>query len=109
MRLPTLAFGGCATRLRFAVNMQRPDRVAPPGVHVVGNFQALAGYAADGDPAALPLTDDNATACTRPQIALPAPGRFQYRFVNGNTWAGAETVPAACGHAMAAATANRTV
>ena len=108
VRLPIVAFGGCAPRLRFAVDMTG-QTVARTGVHVVGNFQALAGYGANNDATALPLTDDNNDGIYEVTISLPAPGMFQYRFVNGNTLAGAETVPAACGTADASGTLLRVV
>ncbi|GAA4363163.1 hypothetical protein GCM10023185_31660 [Hymenobacter saemangeumensis] len=96
LRLPIAAFGGCATQLRFAVNMSG-QTVGVGGVHVVGNFQSLAGYGANWDATAIPLRDDDRDGIYEVQISLPAPGRFLYRFVNGSTAAGAETVPAACG------------
>ncbi|RSK29805.1 alpha-amylase family glycosyl hydrolase [Hymenobacter metallilatus] len=96
LRLPSLLFGGCNTQVRFAVNM-RGQTVARTGVHVVGNFQPLAGYGLEGDATALPLSDDNGDGVYEVQIALPAPVRFQYRFVNGNALSGVETVPATCG------------
>ncbi|MFC7670338.1 alpha-amylase family glycosyl hydrolase [Hymenobacter humi] len=91
-----MGFGDCNTQVRLAVNMQG-QTVARTGVHVVGNFQALAGYGTNGDATAIELRDDNSDGTYEVQLSLPAPGRFQYRFVNGNTLAGAETVPAACG------------
>ncbi|MCA8829524.1 alpha-amylase family glycosyl hydrolase [Hymenobacter pini] len=100
VRLPALTFGGCNTQVRFAVNM-RGLTVSRAGVHVIGNFQPLAGYGLEGDANALPLTDDNGDGIYEVQIALPAPTRFQYRFVNGNTMSGVETVPATCGTADA--------
>ncbi|MET4107515.1 alpha-amylase family glycosyl hydrolase [Hymenobacter sp. UYP22] len=106
VRLPVLTFGGCNTQVRFAVNM-RGQTVARTGVHIVGNFQPLAGYGLEGDATALPLTDDNGDGIYEVQIALPAPIRFQYRFVNGNVLSGAETVPAACGTADASGTLTR--
>lgn len=108
VRLPIVAFADCAPQLRFAVDMTG-QTVARTGVHVVGNFQALAGYGANNDATALPLTDDNNDGIYEVTIALPAPGMFQYRFVNGNTLAGAETVPAACGTADANGTLTRVV
>ena len=108
VRLPIVAFGECATQLRFAVDMHG-QTVAASGVHVVGNFQALAGYGANNDATALPLRDDDGDGIYEAQIALPAPGRFQYRFVNGSTLAQAETVPAACGTADATSTLTRVV
>ena len=108
LRLPAITFSGCATRLRFVVNMQG-QTVSATGIHVAGNFQALAGYAADWDPASVALTDDNADGVYEAEVQLPAPGRFQYKFINGNSWAGAEIVPAACGQADGSGNFNRTV
>jgi len=93
LRLPITAFGDCATQLRFAVNMSG-QTVGTGGMHVVGNFQSLSGYGANWDATALPLRDPDGDGIYEVQIALPAPGRFLYRFVNGST---AETVPTACG------------
>ncbi|RSK43281.1 alpha-amylase family glycosyl hydrolase [Hymenobacter perfusus] len=106
VRLPTLLLGGCNTQVRFAVNM-RGQNVSRAGVHVIGNFQPLAGYGLEGDTNALPLADDNGDGIYEVQIALPAPIRFQYRFVNGSTLADTETVPAACGTPDASGTLTR--
>ncbi|MFD2787833.1 alpha-amylase family glycosyl hydrolase [Hymenobacter rubripertinctus] len=107
LRLPAIAFNGCATRLRFIVNMQG-QTVSAAGIHVAGNFQALAGYPTDWDPAATTLTDDNADGVYEAEVQLPAPGRFQYKFINGDTWAGAEIVPAGCGQDDGSGNRNRT-
>jgi alpha-amylase len=94
LRLTTVPFGGCPTLVTFRVNM-RGQTVTRAGVHVMGNFQTLAGYATNWDPTTIALTDNNGDDIYEAQVALPAPGRFFYRFVNGTT--AAETVPAACG------------
>ncbi|TGE28141.1 alpha-amylase family glycosyl hydrolase [Hymenobacter metallicola] len=96
LRLPAVAFGGCPTLVTFQVNM-RGQTVPRAGVHVMGNFQTLAGYAGNWDPTSIALTDTNGDEIYEAQVALPAPGRFLYRFVNGTTAADTETVPAACG------------
>ncbi|TYZ09658.1 T9SS type A sorting domain-containing protein [Hymenobacter lutimineralis] len=96
LRLPAIAFNGCATLLSFSVNM-KGQTVAPGGVHVAGNFQALAGYGADWDPATTALQDDNGDGIYEVTVALPASGRFEYKFINGTSWTGVEAVPAACG------------
>ncbi|WP_375418069.1 alpha-amylase family glycosyl hydrolase [uncultured Hymenobacter sp.] len=96
LRLPVPAFGGCLTQVKLSVNMQG-QAVAAGGVHVAGNFQAMAGYGPDWDPASLPLSDPDGDGTYEVRLALPAPGRFQYKFINGAAWAGAETVPATCG------------
>ena len=96
LRLLSVGFGSCNTQVKLQVDM-RGRTVASSGVHVVGNFQALAGYGANGDPTALRLRDPNGDGIYDVQFSLPAPTRFQYRFVNGNALSAAETVPAACG------------
>ncbi|WP_426061092.1 alpha-amylase family glycosyl hydrolase [Hymenobacter sp. B1770] len=96
LRLPSVAFSGCNTQVRIAVKMQGQTGAAT-GVHVVGNFHALAGYGTNWDPTAIRLRDDDNDGTYEVQLSLPAPGRFQYRFVNGNALTGAETIPAACG------------
>lgn len=93
LRLPAVPFGGCPTLVTFRVNM-RGQTVTRGSVRVMGNFQTLAGYAANWDPTAIVMTDDNGDDIYEAQVALPAQGRFLYRFVNGTA---AETVPATCG------------
>ncbi|MCB2408832.1 alpha-amylase family glycosyl hydrolase [Hymenobacter lucidus] len=106
VRLPAPAFGECSTQVKFAVNM-RGQTVSRNGIHVIGNFQPLAGYGTEGDATALPLTDDNGDGIYEVQIAMPGPIRFLYRFVNGNTPADAEAVPASCGQPDGAGVLNR--
>ena len=108
LRLPIVAFGDCATQLRLAVDL-RGQTVAAAGVHVIGSFQALAGYGANWDPTAIRLLDPDGDGTYEVQLALPAPGQFQYRFVNGNALAAAETVPAGCGTADATGALSRVV
>ncbi|SHJ27154.1 Por secretion system C-terminal sorting domain-containing protein [Hymenobacter daecheongensis DSM 21074] len=96
LRLPAVGFGGCLTELIFRVNM-RGQTVSRAGVHVMGNFQTLAGYATNWDPISIALTDTNGDEIYEARVGMPATGRFQYKFVNGNTLAAAEVVPAACG------------
>ena len=106
LRLPAVAFGSCLPQVKLAVNMQG-QVVAAAGVHVAGNFQAMAGYGADWDPASLPLLDPDGDGTYEALVTLPAAGRFAYKFINGATFAGAETVPAACGTADANGNVNR--
>ncbi|MDB5235623.1 MAG: alpha-amylase [Hymenobacter sp.] len=96
LRMPAVPYAACNTQVRLSVNM-RGQTVSRAGVHAVGNFQALAGYGPNGNAAALELRDENGDGIYEVQFSLPAPGRFFYKFVNGNALAGAETVPAACG------------
>ena len=106
LRLPAVTFGGCLTQVRLAVNMQG-QTVSAAGVYVAGNFQAMAGYGADWDPASLPLSDPDGDGIYEALIALIAPGRFQYKFINGAAFSGAETVPAACSTDDGTGTKNR--
>ncbi|GAA3922911.1 alpha-amylase family glycosyl hydrolase [Hymenobacter algoricola] len=96
LRLPPVRFGGCLTQVTLSVNM-RGQTVAAGGVHVIGNFQTMAGYGANWDPTTIALRDGNGDGIYEVQLGLPAPGLFQYKFVNGTTLAAAEQVPAACG------------
>ncbi len=107
LRLPAVAFNGCNTELRFSVNMKDVP-VAPEGVHVMGNFQAAAGYGANWNPVSIPLTDGNGDGTYHVSITV-TPGTYQYRFVNGNTVEAAEIVPADCGTPDANGTLNRTI
>jgi alpha-amylase len=95
-RMPAVRFGGCLTLVNFAVNM-RGQTVAAGGIHVMGNFQTLAGYPTNWDPTTITLHDSNGDGIYDGQVSLPAPGLFQYKFVNGTTLAAAETVPGSCG------------
>ncbi|GAB2538297.1 hypothetical protein GCM10027189_21100 [Rufibacter soli] len=95
-------------QLIFKVDMSQ-QTVAPSGVHVAGNFQALAGGGADWNPASLALTDPDRNGIYEVQVTLPTGGLFQYKFINGNSWAGAEIVPAACGLNDGAGNFNRII
>lgn len=108
LRLPVVLFNGCNTQLVLSVNMSQ-QTVSPNGVHVAGNFQALAGYGADWNPASIPLSDADGDGIYEVRISLPAGGLYQYRFINGNTLAGAEQVSAACGTDSGSGTYSRTV
>ncbi len=96
LRLPVISFGGCLTQVRLAVDMSG-QVVSSAGIHVTGNFQAFAGYGADWNPATTPLTDDNSDGVYEILLSLPAPGLFQFKFINGTAWTGAETVSTTCG------------
>ncbi len=63
--------------------------VSPNGMHIAGSFQGW-------DPATSAMTDQGNgiwtfTFTTNPNLT------FQYKFINGNDWAGSEMVPAECG------------
>ncbi len=107
LRLPVVPFGGAAPAIvRFAVKLTG-QTVSPEGLYVTGNWQTLAGYGPNWTAAATPLTDPDQDGTYEALIALPAPGLFQFKFVNGATWAGAEAVPVACGVDDGAGNINR--
>ncbi|WP_207429854.1 alpha-amylase family glycosyl hydrolase [Sabulibacter ruber] len=95
-------------QLTFRVDMSQ-QTVSPNGVHVAGNFQALAGQGTDWNPASTLLTDPDRDGIYEVQLTLPTGGLFQYKFINGNSWAGAELVPEACGLNDGGGNINRTV
>lgn len=91
--LTAVCFGSCIVcnpplvNITFQVDMSN-ETVSTNGVHVAGSFQGW-------DPAStemLPVGND-VYAVTLP---IEAGNYYEYKFVNGNTWAGGETVPAAC-------------
>ena len=72
-------------------------------MHVAGTFQAPAGFPANWNPATTALTDPDGDHIWEVSVTVPA-GVYLYKFVNGNTWSGAEAVPPAAAWTMAAAT-----
>ncbi len=79
------------TEITFRVDMSL-QTVSPNGVHVAGAFQ---GWNAGGTP----MSDDDSDGIYEVTLAL-APGSYEYKFLNGNDWEGAdndnESVPAGC-------------
>ena len=66
------------------------ETVSDSGVHVAGNFQGW-------DPATTMMTAENDSSTVYHYQFGSTPGtELQYKFVNGNTWDDAETVPADC-------------
>jgi hypothetical protein len=87
--LTTLAMG--QINYTFMVDMNG-ETVSANGVHVAGNFQAASGEAGDWDPATSAMTDDNMDGIYELEVSIPA-GGYEYKFINGNSWDGAESVP----------------
>jgi hypothetical protein len=91
--LDVVCFGGCSTcphyvMVTFLLDMSN-ETVSPDGVHLVGDFQGW-------DPTVSPLTDQGNGIFSINQVM--AGGSYQtYKFINGNTFDGAEIVPAECG------------
>ncbi|MFY8189617.1 MAG: T9SS type A sorting domain-containing protein [Bacteroidia bacterium] len=82
-----------AKKVKFAVDMSG-QTIMSTGVHVTGNFQALAGYPG-GD------WQSNTTLCTQENngniysvvVDIPAHRIYQYKFVNGDQFYEVEFVP----------------
>jgi 1,4-alpha-glucan branching enzyme len=91
--MPQVCFSSCElcppiSDVTFRVDMRDQD-VGPNGVHLSGSFN-------DWSPTATPMTLLNETTYTA-ALPLISESSFTYKFVNGNTMAGAETVPSECG------------
>jgi hypothetical protein len=79
--------------MTFAVNMANV-LVSANGVHLAGGFGAY-GYA-EWSPSAIAMSDPNGDGVYTVTLSLPAGQSFQYKFINGNGWSGAEGVPVEC-------------
>jgi 1,4-alpha-glucan branching enzyme len=73
----------------FYVDMNN-ETVSPNGVHVVGSFQGW-------DEDATPMTDNDADGVYEYTASIETNTEILYVFLNGNTYAGQESVPSACG------------
>jgi len=93
--LEAVCFGSCEACIPpvtvdvvFYVDMSN-ETVSPDGVHVAGTFN---DFSPDDTP--LVLGDNNIYSTT---ITLDVGSHILYKFINGNTYAGVEGVPSACG------------
>lgn len=73
----------------FQVNMSQ-STVSSNGVHVAGNFQGW-------NPAGTELTDADGDGVYAVTVTVDENSNLSYKFINGNTWAEAESVPSSCG------------
>jgi hypothetical protein len=79
--------------ITFAVNMANVA-VSSNGVHLAGGFGSY-GYA-NWSPSGIVMTDPDGNGVYTAVLTLPAGQTFEYKFINGNDWPGAEGVPAEC-------------
>jgi hypothetical protein len=81
--LVLVSFTASAKKVMFSVNLQS-WAVDTGGIHVTGNFQDEAGFAADWDPGTTALTQDVADTniywCV---VDIPAFVHYQFKYVNG--------------------------
>jgi alpha-amylase len=78
----------------FRVNMSK-ETISPNGVHIAGDFQAVAGFGSDWNPAVTLMSDSNADKIYDVTVKIPA-GSYQYKFINDNAWGNNENPPSAC-------------
>ena len=71
----------------FTVDMSTQN-VSPDGVHIAGSFQGW-------DPAATPMTNVGGNYY-QVTLSLGESNYYEYKFINGNTFDGAEFVPGEC-------------
>ena len=76
------------SNVTFRVNMSQ-QTVSPDGIHIVGDFQGW-------NTSATPM---NSVGGGIYSVTIPMPGGSyqEYKFLNGNSYAGEEIVPEACG------------
>ncbi len=93
--LLSLSFASSAqpVPLTFRVDMSQ-ETLSPNGVHVAGNFQAVAGYGGDWMPGASPLADPDGDQVYELTVEVP-PGTYLYKFVNGSSWNEKPELPSA--------------
>ncbi|NQX91258.1 MAG: hypothetical protein HRT74_03840, partial [Flavobacteriales bacterium] len=88
-----VCFGSCTvcnppvTDVTFQVDMSN-EVVDPNGVHLAGSFQGW-------DPAASPMVDQG-NGIWSLTVSVAINSNFEYKFINGNTFDGAENVPNEC-------------
>ena len=87
-------FDECPPVVEFSVNMNGWP-VSPNGVHVVGDFQEIAGLGSNWNPASIQLLDANNDGYYEARVPLPF-GTYKYLFVNGNQIVGVEAPPVDC-------------
>ncbi|MBK7690558.1 MAG: T9SS type A sorting domain-containing protein [Bacteroidetes bacterium] len=82
-----------AKKVKFSVNMTG-QAVHASGVHVMGDFQQLAGLGADYSPDSALMTQDAVdTNIYYLYCDIPAFAKYQYKYVNGDGAYGLELVP----------------
>lgn len=81
-----------AKKVKFAVDMSGIV-VNTNGIHVSGDFQIAAGYAANWDAAATLLSQESDTNIYSIVVDIPAFNKYEFKFVNGDQFYEVEFVP----------------
>lgn len=91
--IPAVCYEGCSTcapltAVTFKVDLSGVGGGNPDGVSIAGSFQGWS-------PGTTLMTDDDADDIYEVTLTLEQ-GSYQYKFVNGLTWDGGESVPGEC-------------
>ncbi|NUM31401.1 MAG: T9SS type A sorting domain-containing protein [Bacteroidetes bacterium] len=78
--------------VKFSVDMTGQS-INSAGVHISGDFQISAGYAANWDSEATPMTKEGNTDIYSVVVNIPAFKKYEYKFVNGDQFYNVEFVP----------------
>ena len=82
-----------AKKVKFEVDMT-DWTISTYGVHVAGDFQALAGYSGgDWQPGTTELVNESGTQIYSVIVDIPAFAKYEYKFLNGDQWYDVEFVP----------------
>ncbi|HRH01470.1 MAG TPA: T9SS type A sorting domain-containing protein [Bacteroidia bacterium] len=91
--LVAISFVAQAKKVKFAVDMDT-FAISPNGVHVTGDFQALAGYpGGDWTSNETVCAQEGATTIYSVVVDIPAFAKYEYKFVNGDQFYEVEFVP----------------
>lgn len=89
----SLAAVANAKMVKFSVDMTDWD-ISPNGIHIAGDFQALAGYpGGDWQPNTTLLEKEPGTDIYSITVDIPAFRKYEYKFINGSEWYEVEFVP----------------
>ncbi len=82
-----------AKYIRFSVDMTG-QTVSTNGVHVSGDFQAIAGFeGGDWQSGTTEMIKETGTDIYSVVVNIPAFAKYEYKFLNGNQWYDVEFVP----------------
>jgi hypothetical protein len=82
-----------AKKVKFQVDMTG-QTVGVNGVHIAGSFQAAAGFPGDWQPGTTALSNGGSGSIYSAIVDIPAKALYEFKFINGNDWPQAESVPA---------------
>lgn len=82
-----------AKKVKFEVDMTDVT-ISTYGVHVAGDFQALAGYSGgDWQPGTTEMLQETGSQIYSVIVDIPAFAKYEYKFLNGDQWYDVEFVP----------------